>query len=64
MTESVKDDHVAFLGRGYPAVDLIDFEYGPQNAYWHTPQDTMDKISEDSLLKSGKIVAELLNILL
>ena len=64
MTESVKDDHVAFLDRGYPAVDLIDFEYGPQNAYWHTPQDTMDKISEDSLLKSGKIVAELLNILL
>ena len=64
MAESVKDDHVAFLDRGYPAVDLIDFEYGPHNTYWHTPQDTMDKISEDSLLKSGKIVTELLNILL
>lgn len=64
LAESMKDDHVAFLERGYPAVDLIDFEYGPQNSYWHTPQDTMDKISEDSLLKSGKIVTELLNILL
>ena len=64
MAESVKDDHVAFLDRGYPAVDLIDFEYGPQNSYWHTPQDTMDKISEESLLKSGRLVAEMLNILL
>lgn len=60
----VKDDHVAFLRAGYRAVDLIDFSYGPGNAYWHTPQDTIDKISEASLLKSGKIVAEALNILL
>lgn len=61
---AVLDDHVPFLQRGYPAIDLIDFVYGPDNAYWHTPQDTMDKISEESLLKSGKIAAELLNILL
>ena len=60
----VTDDHVPFLERGYPAIDLIDFNYGPRNSYWHTPRDTMDKISEDSLLKSGKIVTELLNILL
>ena len=60
----VKDDHVAFLDCGYPAVDLIDFSYGPDNAYWHTPQDTMDKVSESSLLKVGQIAAELLNILL
>ena len=62
--ELVKDDHVAFMDKGFKAIDLIDFSYGPDNSYWHTPQDTMDKISEDSLLKSGKIVAELLNILL
>ena len=64
IEELVKDDHVAFMDRGFKAIDLIDFSYGPNNSYWHTPQDTMDKISEDSLLKSGKIVAELLNILL
>lgn len=64
MEEQVKDDHVAFLNAGYKAIDLIDFDYGPDNAYWHTPQDTMDKVSEESLLKSGKLVAELLNILL
>lgn len=64
ISECVKDDHVPFLEKGYKAIDLIDFSYGPDNAYWHTPQDTMDKISEESLLKSGKLVAELLNILL
>ena len=64
ISEMVKDDHVPFLEKGYKAIDLIDFSYGPDNAYWHTPQDTMDKISEESLLKSGKIVAEMLNILL
>lgn len=60
----VKDDHVAFLNRGFAAIDLIDFDYGPDNSYWHAPEDTMDKISEESLLKSGRIIAEMLNILL
>jgi len=60
----VTDDHVPFLKAGYPAVDLIDFEYGPNNAYWHTAQDTMDKIAEESLLKSGKVITELINLLL
>ena len=64
IEELVKDDHVAFMERGFKAIDLIDFSYGPDNSYWHTPQDTVDKISAESLLKSGKIVAELLNILL
>ena len=64
IEELVKDDHVAFMEKGFKAIDLIDFSYGPDNAWWHTPQDTMDKTSADSLLKSGKIVAELLNILL
>lgn len=62
--EHVKDDHVPFLEKGYKAIDLIDFSYGPNNSYWHTPQDTVDKISEESLLKSGRLLAELLNILL
>ena len=64
VEELVKDDHVAFLNRGFEAIDLIDFDYGPDNSYWHTPEDTMDKISEESLLKSGRIVTEMLNILL
>jgi len=61
---AVTDDHVPFLEKGYPAIDLIDFSYGPANAYWHTPQDTTDKISHESLLKSGRVVVEMLNVLL
>jgi len=62
--DHVKDDHVPFLDKGYKAIDLIDFSYGPGNSYWHTPKDTIDHISEESLLKSGRVVAEILNILL
>lgn len=64
--ELVKDDHVPFLEAGMKAIDLIDFEYGSapgKNDYWHSPADTMDKVSERSLLKSGKVVAEMLNVL-
>ena len=64
MAEAVKDDHVPFVEAGHKAIDLIDFSYGPDNSFWHTEKDTLANISEESLLKSGKIVAELLNILL
>lgn len=62
----ISDDHVAFLHAGYPAVDLIDFEFGSapgRNDYWHTPQDTMDKISPESLRASGRIVCAMLSIM-
>ncbi len=49
------DDHVPFLKAGVPALDLIDFEYGPGNRFWHTSGDTLDKISGQSM----KTVADL-----
>jgi glutaminyl-peptide cyclotransferase len=58
------DDHQAFLDLGYPAVDLIDFDYGSRpglNDYWHTPKDTLDKLSSDSLHVTGRIVLEMIN---
>ena len=63
-TDLVKDDHVAFLDRGFKAIDLIDFSYGPDNAYWHTAEDKIENVSEESLLTSGRLVVEMLNILL
>ena len=51
-------DHVPFLEVGIPAVDLIDFRYGSapgRNDYWHTTEDTMDKLSPDSLDKVGRV---------
>jgi len=43
------DDHIPFLEAGIPAVDLIDFDY----PYWHTIQDTPDKVSAQSLQAVG-----------
>lgn len=58
----VIDDHVPFLDAGFRAVDLIDFQYeGPEGTYWHTPQDTMEHVSTDSLLKAGQLVVALIN---
>jgi glutaminyl-peptide cyclotransferase len=56
----ITDDHVPFKKRGIPAIDLIDFKYGPKNAYWHTDEDTMDKISADSLKVVGELTIRLL----
>jgi Zn-dependent M28 family amino/carboxypeptidase len=57
-TLAVEDDHVPFLKIGVPAVDLIDFDYGPGHSWWHTPEDTMDKISAKSLQIVGEVVLE------
>jgi len=46
---SMEDDHTPFLEAGIPAVDLIDFDY----PYWHTTQDTPDKVSAESLQAVG-----------
>jgi Zn-dependent M28 family amino/carboxypeptidase len=46
---SMLDDHTPFLEAGIPAVDLIDFDY----PYWHTIQDTPDKVSAESLQAVG-----------
>jgi Zn-dependent M28 family amino/carboxypeptidase len=52
------DDHTPFLQLGVPAVDLIDFDFGPGHRYWHTPQDTLDKISPRSMQIVGEVVLE------
>ena len=51
----IVDDHVPFLKAGTPSLNLIDFEFGPENRYWHTSGDTLDKISGQSM----KTVADL-----
>jgi glutaminyl-peptide cyclotransferase len=58
-TGSVLDDHVPFQIAGMPAVDIIDFEYGSApglNDYWHTPEDTLDKLSVQSLQTVGAVI--------
>jgi glutaminyl-peptide cyclotransferase len=56
----IEDDHVPFIRRGASAVNLIDFEYGPGNSYWHTEQDSPDKLSAASFEVVGRVVLEVL----
>ena len=55
---AVEDDHLPFVERGVPSIDVIDLDYGPNNSYHHTAQDTMDKISAHSLTIDGDVFME------
>jgi glutaminyl-peptide cyclotransferase len=55
---STEDDHVPFLRRGVPAIDIIDLANYQREGYWHTPQDTMDKLSPRSLAIVGHVILE------
>ena len=59
----VSDDHLPFMKRGVPCADLIDFTYGYNLVFWHTPQDTIDKLSPKSLTIVGGVIVETINIL-
>ena len=54
--KSIVDDHIPFLRAGIPAVDLIDYDYGLNNIFWHSPSDTLDKVSSQSLKVVGEIL--------
>lgn len=60
---TMTDDHEPFLQTGMPAIDIIDFEYGSargRNDYWHTPEDSLDKIGIRSLGIVGRTTLRLL----
>jgi Zn-dependent M28 family amino/carboxypeptidase len=55
-TRATEDDHIPFLKAGIPAIDLIDFDYEP----WHTDEDTVDKLSAQSLEIVGTVVLDVI----
>jgi hypothetical protein len=59
MGIGLTDDHLPLQEAGVRAVDVIDFDYGPRNAYWHTLQDTPDKLSARSLKIVGDVAVKL-----
>ena len=61
--EPVEDDHLPFVERGVPSIDVIDLDYGPNNSYHHTAQDTMDKISARSLTIDGDVFLETIRLI-
>jgi glutaminyl-peptide cyclotransferase len=60
--EAVDDDHLPFVQRGVPSIDVIDLDYGPNNSYHHTVQDTMDKVSAHSLTIVGDVFMETIRL--
>lgn len=62
-TMTVDDDHIPFVKLGVPSADFIDFDYGYNNVYWHTTQDTVDKLSPKSLEIVGATMLETIRIL-
>lgn len=52
----ILDDHVALNEIGVPTIDVIDLDFGP----WHTQDDTMDKISPESLQIVSRAVLHML----
>ena len=59
----MEDDHLAFVNRGVPSIDVIDLDYGPDNSYHHTAQDTMDKVSARSLTMDGDVFLETIHLI-
>lgn len=53
---AIEDDHIPLAKAGVPVMDFIDLNYGYNNAFHHTPEDTMDKLSPKSLEISGDVI--------
>jgi Zn-dependent M28 family amino/carboxypeptidase len=47
----ITDDHTPLNQIGISTIDLIDFDF----AWWHTAEDTIDKLSPESLEKVGRV---------
>ena len=63
-----EDDHLPFLKRGVPSIDIIDVDYGPHSqktpdGYHHTAQDTIDKISAKSLQTSADLFIAMIRLI-
>jgi glutaminyl-peptide cyclotransferase len=50
------DDHLELQKAGLRAIDVVDFDY----PYWHTPDDTVDKVSAQSLQIVGDVALALI----
>jgi glutaminyl-peptide cyclotransferase len=60
---AVTDDHVSFKAVGIPVADIVDLDYGYNNAFHHTVEDTIDKLSPKSLQIAGDVILETIRLL-
>ena len=66
QSQPIEDDHLPFQRRGVPVLDIIDYEYGPpenREAFHHTEQDTLDKLSPQSLQVSADLFLAMIRLI-
>ncbi|HEY1730191.1 MAG TPA: M28 family peptidase [Terriglobales bacterium] len=63
QTVGMEDDHIPFAKAGIPVIDLIDYTYGYNNVFHHTAEDTVDKLSAQSMAITGDVVMETIELL-
>jgi Zn-dependent M28 family amino/carboxypeptidase len=63
QTVGMDDDHIPFAKIGVSVVDLIDYTYGYNNVFHHSPEDTIDKLSAQSLAITSDVVMETIELL-
>ena len=67
-SEDEEDDHLPFVQRGVPSLDVLDAHYGPvdinlPDGYHHTTYDTLDKLSARSLQISADLFLEMIRLI-
>lgn len=60
LPTALLDDHIPFKEMGIPVIDIIDFEFGPGNSFWHSSEDNIKNISAKSLKIIGQSTLNLL----
>ncbi len=57
---AIEDDHVPLNRAGIRTINIIDFDYGPGNSYWHTLEDNVDHTSPKGLGVVGNVLVALI----
>lgn len=57
---AVLDDHIPLNDAGIRTIDIIDFDYGPGNQYWHTLEDDVAHVSPRGLGVVGQVLTALI----
>ncbi|MGQ0563228.1 MAG: M28 family peptidase [Gemmatimonadota bacterium] len=57
---AIEDDHMPLNRAGIRTINIIDFDYGPANSYWHTTADVLEHTSPRGLEVVGSVLLELI----
>jgi glutaminyl-peptide cyclotransferase len=56
---AIEDDHLPLNRAGIRTIDVIDFDYGPDNRYWHTHLDDLQHVAPSGLGVVGSVLLKL-----